>query len=131
MPTAPGVCMYAQHRDFAGMWEFENQTLPLSRRVQRPGGAEQRGMREKAASPRAPSDPAYGTGMPRLAASEDQRVAVMDWGGRQGRGEAGLCLHFAHSWMQLRLWFQLACSPSVLPHRPLPSSKPTEDGASS
>ena len=49
--------------------------------------------------------------MPRLAASEDQRVAVMDWGGRQGRGEAGLCLHFAHSWMQLSLWFQLACFP--------------------
>ena len=48
----------------------------------------------------------------------------MDWGGHQGRGEAGLCLHFAHSWMQLCLWFQLACSPSVLPHRPLPSNQP-------
>lgn len=34
-----------------------------------------------------------------------------------------LRLHFAHSWMQLRLWFQLGCSPSLLPHRPLLSSK--------
>lgn len=54
-------------------------------------------------------------------------------GGGGGGGGIGEGLHFAHSWMQLGLWFQLGCSPSVLPHCPppsnQPSNQPTEDSA--